>query len=239
MIMATVYAIVGLAGIASHVLFFHRFECHMIGVQLLLSFFTASAIIVGCLVKLSGLEILSAVQVTTLLDLSFLSGAYGSTLIYRMFLNPLNKFPGPWPARISSLYFSTKLGKSDACHKLLALHRKYGKYVRIGSNDLSVIDPDLVTVSFAPGSAVTKAPWYDMENPMSSMHTCRDKALHDRRRKVWAPAFSDKALREYESLIHRYNDKLVSRFRSSAGPINATLFFNIYSFDVSCNCFRY
>lgn len=65
------------------------------------------------------------------------------------------------------------------------------------------------------------------------MHTTRSKALHDRRRRVWAPAFSDKALREYEIKVDFYNKKLVDRLRQfGGGTVNASKWFNLYSFDV-------
>lgn len=65
------------------------------------------------------------------------------------------------------------------------------------------------------------------------MHTTRNKALHDRRRRVWAPGFSDKALRQYEHKVQFFNDKLVERIRQfGGGPVNASKWFNLYSFDV-------
>lgn len=65
------------------------------------------------------------------------------------------------------------------------------------------------------------------------MHTTRDKALHDRRRRVWAPAFSDKALREYETTVQELNEKLISRVGEFEGkPVDVTTWFNLYSFDV-------
>jgi cytochrome P450 len=65
------------------------------------------------------------------------------------------------------------------------------------------------------------------------MHTTRSKPLHDKRRRVWAPAFSDKALREYETQLDHFNDKVLTRFREfSGGPVDVTKWFNLYSFDV-------
>jgi cytochrome P450 len=78
-----------------------------------------------------------------------------------------------------------------------------------------------------------KAEWYDGSKPFDSMHTTRDRALHDRRRRTWAPGFSDKALREYEQKVQLFNDKLLHRVREHlGGTINMTKWFNLYSFDV-------
>ncbi|QIX01788.1 hypothetical protein AMS68_007305 [Peltaster fructicola] len=221
------------AGVASHVLIFNRYEMHMHGIAILSVYLACSAALPLVLVQLHDLELWSAIRTALVIDASFLAGAYGSTLIYRLFLNPLNRFPGPYAARISSFWWSAQLGKSDAYHKLLALHKKYGKIVRIGSNDLSIIDAAAVEKSFGVGSKVTKASWYDQDSPINSMHTTRDKSLHDRRRKVWAPAFSDKAIRGYEEIISAFNEKLLNRIDEAQGkPFNITHWFNLYSFDV-------
>ncbi|KAK5121698.1 hypothetical protein LTR85_004870 [Meristemomyces frigidus] len=128
---------------------------------------------------------------------------------------------------------SSRLGNSDAFYKLQALHQKYGNIVRIGSNDLSIVDALAMETTYGLHSKVTKSAWYDGDAPLTSMHTSRSKALHDKRRKVWAPAFSDKALREYETKVDAFNDKIVQRFAEfKNGPINVTKWFNLYSFDV-------
>ncbi|KAK3064939.1 hypothetical protein LTS18_001733 [Coniosporium uncinatum] len=65
------------------------------------------------------------------------------------------------------------------------------------------------------------------------MHTERSRTLHDARRRIWSPAFSDKALRGYEERIKPYEEKLVQQFRAFGGQsINVSEWFNYFSFDV-------
>lgn len=65
------------------------------------------------------------------------------------------------------------------------------------------------------------------------MHSTRDRSLHDRRRRVWAPAFSDKALRGYESIVDEVNKKFCDKIGQYEGqPVNASTAFNLYGFDV-------
>lgn len=182
------------AGIASHVLYFNRYECHMYGFLYLWTFLVACVVGVLTLTRVQNVVLGQALSDTSRVAASYLAGVYGSTLIYRIFLNPLNKLPGPWPARICNLWFSFQTGNCDAYYKLLALHKKYGPIVRIGSNDLSIVDPDVMETAYGPNSRITKSPWYDGDKPLTSMHTSRDKTLHDKRRKVWAPAFSDRVM---------------------------------------------
>jgi hypothetical protein len=186
------YLIAFVGGIASHVLYFNRGEHHFYGFLYLYTFLIACAGGVVTLSKVHGFSGPEAILSTSLAGLSYLVGVFGSTLVYRLFVSPLNRFPGPWPAKISNFYMSSKLGNSDAFYQLQALHEKYGPIVRIGSNDLSIINADLVEPAYGKDSKVTKSPWYDGDAPLTSMHTSRDKALHDKRRRVWAPAFSER-----------------------------------------------
>ena len=75
-----------------------------------------------------------------------LGGLYTSLIIYRLFLNPLNKFPGPYMARLSKFDFVFKMGSNNSNFYLTDLYQKYGKYVRIGPTDLSIIDPDAMQI---------------------------------------------------------------------------------------------
>jgi tryprostatin B 6-hydroxylase len=152
---------------------------------------------------------------------------------YRLVFSPLRKFPGPFAARISNLWFSSQLGKHDAHKKILALHDKHGDFLRIGSSDLSIVHPKAVQAIYGFGSKCTKADWYDLTFPMVSMQTTRDRKLHDQRRRIWSAAFSDKALRGYEERIKPYQDQLVSQLVAfGERPVNITKWFNLYSWDV-------
>ena len=192
--------------------------------------FTTSIV---ALVKLYEYSISAALFTTSSVATSYLVGVFTSLLIYRIWLHPLNKFPGPWQARISALWIVPQLSKNDSYLKFEAYHKKYGKYVRIGPNVLSITDADVHEAAFGQNTKFRKSEWYDNSKPFDSMHTTRDKNLHDRRRRIWAPAFSDKALREYEPKVKMFNDKLVERIREHlGGPIEMNKWFNLYSFDV-------
>ena len=152
-----------------------------------------------------------------------MAGVYANLLFFRIFLNPLNSFPGPFGARISKLDHSVRNRKFDAHLQFLESHRKYGDFLRIGPNDLSVVDVRAVEVISAPNSKCKKSPWYEQDAPRTSLHTTRDRGLHDRRRRVWAPAFSDKSLRGYETRVQSLNDLLISKLDDTEGNKNMAL----------------
>jgi hypothetical protein len=228
------YAIPFATGIASHVLYFNRGEHHMHGVRYLQASLTLSLASILFLHKAQDQTLQNAITTVAVLGGTFLSGLYTSLLVYRIFLSPLNKFPGPFGARISNFWLSTHIGTSShALFKVQDLHKKYGPVVRVGSNDLAIADADFVNPIYGHGSKCKKSAWYDSDNPLCSMHTTRSKAVHDKRRRVWSPAFSDKALRGYEKRLEPFADSLLQRLQSFEGEsVNVAKWFNYFGYDV-------
>ncbi|KAL2860742.1 cytochrome P450 [Aspergillus lucknowensis] len=233
MVLLSTYISTGLAGVFSHVAYFKRGEHHLYGVLYIKVFF--GTIIAATAALSYARDIAWTIALTTVCRLmgSYLLGLYSSLLVYRIFLHPLHKFPGPFSARISSAWMSTQLKNNNLHIKLLELHRKYGPFVRIGSSDLSVMHPHAIEVVYGSKSRCIKGIYYDLSWPSSSLQLMRDPEQHHARRRVWSGAFSDKLLRGYEQRIRGYRQKLVDRFTEmSDQPINVKKWFNLYSFDV-------
>ncbi|KAK4503648.1 hypothetical protein PRZ48_004563 [Zasmidium cellare] len=125
------------------------------------------------------------------------------------------------------------MGDMQGYYFIHNLHKKYGRYVRVGSNTLSITDPLIMQPAYGAQAKAIKGEWYDGTDPVHSMQSVRDRTLHDRRRRVWAPGFSDKALREYEPTVHELNEKLANQLGNLKGqPANMSTWFNLYGFDV-------
>ncbi|KAF2713713.1 putative P450 monooxygenase [Pleomassaria siparia CBS 279.74] len=229
---STIIAFAG--GVATHLLYYKQYEFHEHPFRNVQGFLLAIAGMVVIRVHYLSHALSLAVRSSLFLTAISLTGIYTSLVVYRLFFNPLNNtIPGPYWARLTKFNAAIRNRKIDGHRQLLALHKKYGRFVRLGPNDISVTDPDGVQVVNGHGSKCIKAPWYDAEKPRLSMHTTRDPSLHGRRRRIWAPGFSDKALRGYESRIKVYNDLLISKLCALSGtPVNAAKWFNLYSFDV-------
>ncbi|KAF6830347.1 cytochrome p450 [Colletotrichum plurivorum] len=161
------------------------------------------------------------------------AGIYASMLIYRGLFHRLNRFPGPFMARFSNLYVTFKIWNRMHLHEeVRRLHEKYGDVVRVGPTELSINKPGAINAVFLETDCY-KGPWYNLLHPMVSMQMIRDKDAHARRRKAWEHGFTSKALREYEPRVLKYTSQLLAGIASSADtPLNASLWFNFYSFDV-------
>lgn len=58
----------------------------------------------------------------------------------------LRKYPGPVLARFSDFYLAHKARYGKRYDEINKLHLKYGPYVRIAPNHLSIADPDALQV---------------------------------------------------------------------------------------------
>jgi hypothetical protein len=65
----------------------------------------------------------------------------------------------------------------------------------LGPSEISIFNPEAVPILLGPASKCTKAPWYDANDPVISLHTLRDKAAHDSRRRIWDRGFGAKGSR--------------------------------------------
>lgn len=205
----------------------------MYAVRYIQLFTAACTIGVFGLMQHRGNTTLDALSTVGILSASWLAGIYSSLAIYRLFFHPLKKFPGPFAGRLGQLWLSAQLGNRDLYHQLQAMHRKYGRYVRIGPNELSISDPDIMRPAYGPQSKVIKDAWYDYSYPTISILFTRDPGVHDLRRRIWAPAFSDRAVRDYESVVKELNGVFLRRLSEvHADSINASTWFNLYSFDI-------
>ena len=194
------------AGVAAHLRFFNHGEHHMYGLRYLQ--FLICAFIVSSLIfaQITSAKFREACTAVFDIFLFFLTGLYGSLAIYRLNFHPLKKFPGPLSGKLSSLCFSVRLTGLDAHRRVLALHQKYGDFLRIGSSDLSISHPLGPEAIYGRKSKCAKADWYDLTLPMTSMQTTRQRAEHDKRRRIWGGAFNDTIIKEYEGRIAIYQD---------------------------------
>ncbi|RDW77473.1 cytochrome P450-12 [Coleophoma cylindrospora] len=255
---AVVAALIGsVFGVTSHLGYFIHGEHHMQSGRILLSFLFGPILIFIGILRLDGSSSTAiAAKLTTITSASYLTALSLSILTYRIFFHPLRNFPGPFSAKLSKLTHVLRVAKhSDSFRRADELHKKYGEIVRVGPNELSIIIPEAVPAIGGSGSKCTKSAWYDVAGlPHKSLHLCRDRAAHDKRRKVWDRGFSAKgktgfvqdgvdvekssaklpqALRDYEGRVTKYADDLTKQLTTFAGkPFDASLWFNFYSFDV-------
>ncbi|KAL5339154.1 cytochrome P450 [Aspergillus crustosus] len=112
----------------------------------------------------------NALSQSATLTAIYLAGIFASLTVHRLFLNPLNKFPSLPFAKLTTIAQTIRISKNMDRHMILyKAHKKWGRFVRYGPNDISVSDADVVRVALGPEAVCTKAPWYASEYPNCSL----------------------------------------------------------------------
>jgi len=125
---------------------------------------------------------------------------------------------------------------------MMTLHAKYGDYVRIGPNTISIINPRAMQAIFGHNTSCIKSSFSDFALPKVLLNTERSKDKHSARRKVWEPAFNVRALKSYEPIMNLHASQLLDRLKeatdrvggnqSNTGYMNITTTMNDYFFNL-------
>ncbi|CAF3494344.1 unnamed protein product [Fusarium graminearum] len=227
-------AILFFLGVASHVLAFRKGEWDMWTMPFICTWITYQAVTPCALNQLRPMAYFDAMILANKWLFSFLFGMTSSILIYRGFFHRLNKFPGPFVARLSNVYASWLAIKEEHMYlEVQKLHQKYGDIVRIGPQELSIATPSAFRILHANNSPIVKGPFYNVARPCVNLLADRNKKSHAQRRKTWDKAFTAKALRDYEPRVVRYTKQLTEQIEKTKGnPINIGAWINFYTFDI-------
>lgn len=209
-------------GVASHLIYFIRNEHHLQAGRLVRVY--SLAVCVLCLVvsEMNGEVPRKAAFLSAALGLSYFLGMFTSMVTYRIFFHRLNRFPGPFGAKVSKLWHAWHVLDSKQYLLLDKLHKTYGDFVRtgkhsikailqgsltwvfLGPNEICVFRPEALKSIHGYGSSCTKSAWYDNLKPYQAMNTTRSKQEHDKRRRSYEHGLSIKgtliALAENEGL---------------------------------------
>lgn len=102
--------------------------------------------------------------------------------------------------------------RGDLPHVLRKLHETYGEVVRIAPDELSFVTPGAQRDIHSHAKAhyfPKEKKHYPQRHPTVKGILTADEDDHTRHRKAWNPAFSERALREQESLFQIYINELV------------------------------
>jgi cytochrome P450 len=158
-------------------------------------------------------------------NLYFFTILGASISIYRLFLHPLRKYPGPTLGKLSKFHYAYICATGKSHRYLEALHQKHGDIVRYGPNELSFIDAEDVTYIYGARSLkLRRGPWYDGNPGRAGAHTLvmastRNVEAHKVRRRIWDKAFTAVALESYEPRLIRLTDKLIRQCEAKDGSV--------------------
>jgi cytochrome P450 len=158
-------------------------------------------------------------------------------VVYRLWLHPLSRFPGPKTWAASRLPWIRHILRGRMWHELEHLHHRYGLIVRIAPGELSLSSPAAWEDIYSSRPLLPKEP-SSQTPPLNGAHSLFTAIGDDHRRlrNALAAGFSDKALREQALLIEHHATELGARLRrelaaSPSSVVDIQKFFGYAALD--------
>ncbi|EJC99287.1 cytochrome P450 monooxygenase [Fomitiporia mediterranea MF3/22] len=118
-----------------------------------------------------------------------------------------NDIPGPTLAKVSGSWLGRVALEGRQSEVVHELHKKFGTFVRLSPNHVSISDPEALQVVYGHGNGMLKSEYYDAfaaPNLRRSVFDTRSREEHARKRKAISHIFSQKSVLEFEPYIHTH-----------------------------------
>ncbi|EJC97664.1 cytochrome P450 monooxygenase pc-bph [Fomitiporia mediterranea MF3/22] len=124
-----------------------------------------------------------------------------------------NGISGPFLARFSGAWLGWVVFQGRQSEVVHSLHKKFGTFVRLSPNHVSISDPDALRLVYGRGNGALKSDYYDAFLAVRpSIFTTRSKEEHARKRTAIAHAFSQKSVLEFEPYIRLHVAELFNQW---------------------------
>ncbi|CAO2657592.1 Nn.00g037180.m01.CDS01 [Neocucurbitaria sp. VM-36] len=184
-------------------------------------------------------------QIVTL-ALALLLARWLARGIYRVYFHPLSRFPGPKFSAFTRMPHLYTIYSGSLYKYVKRLHEEYGDVVRISPDELSFLNPDAWRDIYGHGSKVGQGSpppkhfqrYGKDPSGIESIVNTHDDAKHGQIRRIFSPAFSDRALTQQAPLFQRYVDQLVQVLKDGIKQSNGekqfdmVKMYNFTTFDI-------
>ncbi|KAL4897271.1 cytochrome P450 [Aspergillus ambiguus] len=174
-----------------------------------------------------------------ILALTVLGLVYHLTRNY--FTPGASSVPGPFLAKLSNLWRFVDVARARPEVTQYKLHQRYGDYVRLGPNVVSVRNPDAVKTIYGINKGYRKTDFYRVQQqlakgkPTPTLFTTLDEDFHAAIKRPVSSAYSMSTLTEFEPFVDSTIQSLfvqLDRFVSERKVCDIAIWLQYYAFDV-------
>ncbi|KAF5015492.1 hypothetical protein F66182_13162, partial [Fusarium sp. NRRL 66182] len=149
--------------------------------------------------------------------------------------------PGPFLAKLTNLWRFSDVASGHAERTQYKLHQKYGDYVRLGPNTVSVRDLDALKVIYGINKSYQKTDFYRVQQqlakgkPTPTLFTTTNEDFHAAIKRPISGAYSMSNLTEFEPFVNKTIATLFKRldeFVTRNQVCNIDVWLQYYAFDV-------
>lgn len=128
-------------------------------------------------------------------------------VLFPLFRSDLRSIPGPVLAKLTDLYRLLLVRTGSAHEHHLRLHQRYGPFVRLGPNNVSVGSPAAIPVLYNTRTRYPKSAFYPVMGTVAygkvvpSIFSTRDESVHEMMKRPIAQLYAMTNLKTYEPLV--------------------------------------
>lgn len=152
---------------------------------------------------------------------------------YLVLGGPLGNIPGPFSARLSRAWMVKHSWQGDMHRTMIGLHKKHGKLVRTGPNELSVSDLSAIKQIYGAGTKFRKSVWYSVwqGHRKFDLFAERDEGVHGMQRRLVSRIYSMESLKHLETYVDDAVSHLLAKMQQRQGQsIDMGLFVQLFAF---------
>ncbi|PSR70849.1 hypothetical protein PHLCEN_2v13290 [Hermanssonia centrifuga] len=176
---------------------------------------------------------MDAFKAITMTFATYYAALCSSVTLYRLSpFHPLARYPGPIMCKASTIWVAYVASKGKQHLYIQDLHRRYGDAVRIGPNEISFRNTDVINPLMG-SRGLPKGPNWDgrlFQNPMHAMISIQDPQEHFIRRKPWSRAFNTGSLKELQPLLAARVEQLVEAAITQKGVVDLSKWINFFTY---------
>lgn len=131
--------------------------------------------------------------------------------VIRFYFDPLSHIPGPFVARFTSLWLWLITWRGIECTTVAALHKRYGKVVRVAPNEIDISDGTAIHQIYTYKGGFLKPPIYrnyDM-NGFETIFSTLNPVHRSKRAKAVAPLFAQHAITKARPDVQKVVDATI------------------------------
>ncbi|THH05653.1 hypothetical protein EW145_g4639 [Phellinidium pouzarii] len=147
--------------------------------------------------------------------------------------HPLAQYPGPILAKLTKFWGTWMMATGRNHIHLKQMHDAYGPYVRIGPNELSIVDASVIS-SVLGSEGMPKGPMWSgrmIKNSTPSLLAMRSAHAHAARRKPWNRAFNSAAVKGYEPIVIKRGLQLVRELEKRTSGVDLAEWISFFTTD--------
>ena len=165
--------------------------------------------------------------------------AIASTVLYRIYCDPLAHIPGPLIARLTPIWLYSLSFRGIEASAIDELHKRFGAVVRVAPNEVDISDGAAIHQVYVKNGGFMKHPCYAnfYVDGFPALFSALDPAYRAVRAKAVVGIFSQTAIQEGKGSVLRCVDSMVARLNkekadASGKPVDVLNIFRSLAMDM-------